>query len=246
MPRRRWIATAFLVTLAGLPPPVHSLQAYTPGDVATAGTIRGTITFRGEVPAAERVEVTTDPEVCGVEPRLIADLLVADGSDGVQDVVIWLSDIQEGKGWETPEEPRTLDQKGCTFTPHVLVVPAGEQFFAVNEDGVLHNIHTRSGENRPINKAQPGFLNRLPLKLQYPDIVRVECDAHNWMMAWIVVAAHPYYALTESDGSFRLENVPPGTYTMQVWHERLGTLSREVTVSADADVSVNVEYSAGR
>lgn len=246
MPRRRWIAAACLASLAGLPLPVHSLQAYTPIEVPAAGTMRGTITFRGEVPTAERVEVTTDPEVCGVEPRFTSDLLVADGSDGVQNVVIWLSDIQEGKRWETPTEPRTLDQKGCTFVPHVLVVPAGEQFFAINGDGVLHNIHTRSGENRPINKAQPGFLKRLPLRLRYPDFVRVECDAHDWMAAWIVVAAHPYYAVTESDGSFRLENVPPGTFTMQVWHERLGTLSREVTITVDAEVTVNVEYPAGK
>ncbi|GMR13173.1 MAG: hypothetical protein BMS9Abin29_1375 [Gemmatimonadota bacterium] len=245
MPRFRWITTACFATLAVVPSPAHSLQEYAPGDVAEVGTIRGAITFRGEVPAARMVKITADPEVCGVEPRFTSDLLVTDESYGVKNVVIWLSDIQEGKGWEPTAEPRTLNQKGCTFIPRVLVVPAGERFFAVNSDGILHNLHTRGGENRPINKAQPGFLERLPLKLRYPDIVRVECDAHDWMIAWIVVAAHPYYAVTESDGSFRLENVPPGTFTMQVWHERLGTLTREVTVLADAEVSVDIEYPAG-
>lgn len=246
MPRCRWITTACLASLMGLPSPAHSLQvSYTPREPDAAGTIRGTVTFRGEVPAAERLEITTDAEVCGVEPKFASDLLVGEGNDGVRYVAVWLSDIREGKNWETRAEPRTLNQKSCSFVPHVLVVPAGEQFFTVNSDGILHNIHTRGTENRPVNKAQPGFLERLPHRLRYPEIVRVECDTHDWMRAWIVVAAHPYYAVTESDGSFVLEGVPLGTYTLQVWHEKLGTLSREVTVSAGAEARIDVEYPPG-
>lgn len=214
--------TAGLVSLVGLPSPTHSLQVYTSREPGPVGTIAGTVTFHGEVPAPERLEVTADPEVCGAEPRFASDLLVAEGNDGVRYVAVWLSDIQEGKDWEARAEPRTLDQRGCSFVPHVLIVPAGEQFLTGNRDGILHNIHTRSESNRPINRAQPSFVETLPMRLRYPGIVRVECDIHHWMRAWIVVAAHPYYAVTESDGSFVLEGVPPGTYTLQVWHERLG------------------------
>ena len=246
MPIRRWITAACLASLIGLPSPTHSLQFYTPREPGAAGTIRGTVTFHGEVPTADRLEVTADPEVCGAEPRFASDLLVAEGNDGVRNVAVWLGDIQEGKDWEARAEPRTLDQKGCSFVPHVLVVPAGEQFFTGNRDGILHNIHTRGETNRPINKAQPGFVEKLSMTLRYPGIVRVECDVHDWMRAWIVVAAHPYYAVTESDGSFALEAVPPGTYTLQVWHEHLGTLSREVTVLAGAEAKVDLEYPPGR
>lgn len=242
MPIRRWIMTACLVSLAGLPSPIHSLQFYTPREPGAAGTIAGTVTFHGEVPAAERLRVTADPEVCGAEPKFRSDLLVSEANGGVRYVAVWLSDIQEGKDWEARAEPRTLDQRGCSFVPHVLVVPAGEQFFTGNSDGILHNVHMRSESNRPINRSQPGPVQKLPMRLRHPGIVRVKCDVHPWMRAWIVVAAHPYYAVTESDGSFVLEGVPPGTYTLEVWHERLGTLSLAVTVSAEAEAKVDVEY----
>lgn len=215
---------------------------YVAREVADGGVIAGTLTLRGEARPPKELNITKDPEVCGKEPKFEEDLLVARETAGLKNVVVWLSDINEGKAWEARTQPVTLDQNGCRFTPRILIVPAGETFHILNSDGILHNIHTRSSENRPINKAHPKFVKRLQARLKRPEIVRVDCDAHDWMRGWIAVAAHPYYAATDENGSYRLEDVPPGTYTVTLWHETLGEQTRQVTVSPGAEVQVDVAY----
>ncbi|MFQ5890328.1 MAG: carboxypeptidase regulatory-like domain-containing protein [Gemmatimonadota bacterium] len=218
--------------------------AYNAREVEGGGQIIGSVTVTGTLPAPTRLEVTKDHEVCGAEPKVAEDLLVKSGTNGLRNAVVSLSDITEGKPFGTQSEPRALDQRGCRFAPHVLVVPAGAPFAVLNSDGILHNFSTRSSENRPINKAQPGMLKKLQVKFRQPERIRVECDIHEWMEAWIVVAAHPYYAVTDENGSYQLEEVPPGRYTLEVWHERLGTQTRQVTIPDAGKVRVDVELEA--
>ena len=182
------------------------------------------------------------PSSTAKEPGHEEDLVVARQTRGLRNVVVWLKDVNDEVSWKPNHEPRILDQKGCRFTPHVLVVPAGEAVTILNSDGILHNIHTRSSVNRPINKVQPGLLKRVSIKFRDPEIIRVDCDAHDWMRAWIVVAAHPYYAVTGEDGRYRLDDVPPGTYTLEFWHETLGNLTRQVVVSGEKEVRIDVQY----
>ncbi len=238
------ISIAIMVLLVGDTVPSLGQQAgsYRPRTVSDGGVIVGQVTFSDPVPAPRRLEITQDGEVCDQEPKFAEDLVVGEDG-GLLNVVVWLSDVREGKPWDTTSPP-ALDQRGCRFTPHVLIVQAGETFEVRNSDGILHNVHTRGTENRPVNKAQPGFLTSVRVRLPLPEIVHVRCDAHDWMSGWITVAAHPYYAITDGNGNFQLDNVPPGSYTLELWHEQLGSQTQQVTVTTGSDTRVQARFAS--
>ncbi len=137
--------------------------------------------------------------------------------------------------------PPTLDQNGCQFAPHVLLAPAGQAVHVLNSDPLTHNVHTAAFENRPVNRSQPAGVRKIELSFRFPEKVRVRCDMHDWMGAWIAVVDHPYNAVTDEAGSFVLENVPPGTYTLEIWHEILGSNTQSVTVAAGQATDASVE-----
>lgn len=122
------------------------------------------------------------------------------------------------------------------FRPHVFVVPVGAAVRERNKDGVLHNVHTHSSKNAPVNFAHPGSVPEVALAtFTAPESVKVTCDVHSWMSAWLWVSPHPYIAVTGPDGAFKIAGVPPGKYRLEVWHETLGKATREVTVAAGAE-----------
>lgn len=218
--------------------PAQPTSGYTPIEVADGGTVRGTIRFTGDAPPAREVPVTVDRDVCGESRRVQA---VVTGTGGtLADAVVSLTDIRRGAAF-TPDTPPTLDQRGCRFRPHVVVVPTGAALRVLNGDPLTHNVHTVAFDNRPVNRTQPADLESLELRFEAPEKVRVKCDLHPWMSAWIVVAEHPYHAVTDSTGRFELTDVPPGTYTLEVWHESLGTRTRSVTLTAGEDVELTIE-----
>ena len=165
---------------------------------------------------------------------------MVDGNGGIRYAVVSIDPVQGGKSFDTATPQ--LDQRGCWFYPHVQIVPAGADMEILNSDGILHNIHTYPEKNKPVNMAQPKFRKVLKTSFAEPDIVRVSCDVHNWMNAWIVVAKHPYYVVTSEDGSYELDGVPPGTYTLSAWHETLGTQTQSVTVEKDGTAEANLTF----
>ncbi len=214
-----------------------SSMAYEATTVAGGGSIVGTVKFQGDAPARKKVTVTRDKKVCGKETKFTESLIVAkDG--GVQNVVVHLTDIKKGKKFEVPSA-FAIDQRGCQFRPHVSIVPAGKSFVLINSDGILHNFRTTGTINPILNKAQPKFKKRLKIKIDKPEIIRINCDVHEWMKGWLVVAQHPYYSLTDDTGSFEIANIPPGTYTLELWHETLGKQTRKVTVKAKQKTKVS-------
>ena len=138
-------------------------------------------------------------------------------------MVVSLLRIPKGLPIDTGDKPIQMDQQKCVFIPHVLLVPAGAEFEVLNSDPLLHNFHTIGKHNKEINIMQTKTKRRrLPLTFPEPDTIEVVCDVHSWMKAWIIVTEHPYYALTDADGRFRLENVPAGGYRIKACHEELG------------------------
>jgi plastocyanin len=217
---------------------VSASWGYEAGDVANGGKITGMVKFAGEAPAMPKIETTKDTAVCGKTEKFDETLAVGEGN-GLKNVVVSITNIEKGKAQAA--EGGTLDQKECIYAPRVVLSPAGSELNILNNDGILHNIHTYSEANPSINKAQPKFRKKMKQKFDKPETVRLECDAHGWMKGWLVVTDHPYYAVTDGSGAFELGDVPAGLYTLKFWHETLGEATQDVTVAAGADASVSVE-----
>jgi len=214
--------------------------AYAAGTVTDGGRIAGRILYKGAPRPPRPIQVTKDNSVCGAVAHTDESLVV--GPDGgVRHAVVSIGSITRGKPWPTSAGP-SLDQHACWFIPHVQVIPAGATLDVVNSDGILHNIHTYPKNNPPANMAQPKFKKTLQLPFQAPDVVKVNCDVHSWMSAWIVVAAHPYYAVSDEHGAFTLEGVPPGTYTLRAWHETLGTREQPITVPPGGAAEATITF----
>jgi hypothetical protein len=139
----------------------------------------------------------------------------------------------------------TFDQKGCEFRPHILLFPAGSRVRIRNTDGILHNTTVTAETNRTFTVAQPKYRRTVIKRIAEPEMpIKVRCDVHSWMSAWWISQEHPYYALTDEHGAFTLTDVPPGTYTLEAWHETLGKTTTPVTVSAKAVARVTLEMTS--
>jgi plastocyanin len=217
--------------------PVSGMAAYQAGDVKDGGSISGTVKFKGNAPAPKKLDVNKDKEVCGKTPKTDQSLVVNNGN--LANAVVTITDIQKGKKIETKKV--TLDQNGCEYKPHVLAFPAGSTVEILNPDGILHNVHSYSKVNSPFNQAQPKFKKTLDVKIEKPEAIEVKCDVHGWMHGWLVATENPYFAVTDNSGAFKLTDVPPGNYTVEVWHEKLGKNTQKVTVKAKEEAKVNFE-----
>jgi plastocyanin len=210
---------------------------------ASAGEIVGKVSYAGTAPEPETIKITKDQAVCGKTPQVESSLLVS-ADKGVKNVVVKITDPKDGKTMTAPEQNATVDQNGCKFNPRVTIVAAGAPVDILNSDGILHNIHTYPEHNKPFNKAQPKFRKKMTETFPEPDVIRVACDVHSWMTGYVIVAAHPYYGLSDEAGSFRIADVPAGSYTLEYWHEKLGTQTAKVTVPASGSVTAEFEYPA--
>jgi len=201
------------------------------------------VRFTAPAPAPDTVRITADTATCG-NRRVVAQVKVGPEA-GLADAVVSLTDIEAGKPWPDAPAPPTLDQRGCRFTPHAILARVGDTVRVLNSDPFSHNVHTAGFDNRSVNRTQPAGASPIALSFAAPEKVRVKCDLHPWMSAWIVVADHPYYAVTGEAGRFTMPGVPPGTYTLEVWHEALGTRSRTVTVEPGQTLDVDFDFATG-
>jgi plastocyanin len=197
------------------------------GGFALAGDLTGSVLYSGKPPERPKVPVTIDQYICGKEKD--AEDLVLGPRRGVQNAVVWLENPPAGAKWPAQRAKVEMDQKGCVFVPRVVVVPVGGTVDFLNSDRLLHNLHSVSKDNPSFNRTQPH--NRtVPITFTKPEVVTVTCDLHSWMKSWVVVAEHPFYAVTDAAGAYRIANVPPGKYRLRMWQEALGESAREVVV----------------
>ena len=195
--------------------------------VAGAGTIKGTIRLAGGSVEVKKLKVTVDHTTCGTTKD--AEDVVVSPDMGLRNAVVSLVTPPPVAKWSMAPNVQ-MDQKQCVFVPRVVVVPVGGTVEFLNSDRLLHNLHSAGGDNPTFNRTQPKG-RTIPIAFRRPEIIRIDCDLHPWMRAWVVVAEHPFYVVTSDRGEFALENVPPGTYTLQVWHESSGVVKKDVTVS---------------
>ena len=225
-------ATAALVAFTATP-----LLAYESGAVSDGGSISVAVKFKGTAPAPKKLDVSKDKEVCGKSAKTDPSLIVSGGN--LVNAVVYITDIKKGKKMAPAKV--TLDQKECEYHPHVLAFPVGSTVEILNPDGILHNVHSYSQKNQPFNMAQPKFKKTLSVKIEKPEAINVKCDVHGWMSGWLFAAENPYFGVTDNSGMVKLGDVPPGSYTVEVWHETLGKTTQKVTVKAKEEAKVSVE-----
>ncbi len=198
-------------------------------DTATAGEISGKALVDGQLPPNPPIKMAGDP-ACN-NPNATAEIYVANNG-ALENVFVYIKDGLGNKYlFDTPTQPVELDQKGCMYHPHVLGLRVGQPLRVVNGDQTMHNVHGMPQTNREFNKSQPITGQKDDFTFTAPEVmIPFKCDVHSWMKAYVGVLNHPYFAVTGSGGTFELRSVPAGTYTIEAWHEKLGTRSQQVTI----------------
>ena len=213
----------------------------------TTGSIEGQVIFEGKKPAPKPdISITNQEQTKGChehgEMTLKDNTLLIDDKGGVANVVMTI----KAKGVEPniPKEAIVVDQKGCRFDPHVVVVPQGAKVKFANSDGTTHNVHTFPKKNKPENKNVAGG-SSMEQVLDKSETILVKCDVHPWMKGYVVVTDATHFAKSNADGSFKIEGLPAGDYKVSWWHEELGKGKTEkVTVTAGAEAALKVEVGA--
>lgn len=203
-------------------------------DPTTGGEITGTVALDGGAPKNEPIRMNADPVCVKQAPGAQSQESFMVGGDGksLANVFVYVKDGLSG-GYEAPPTTAVLDQKGCRYTPHVFGVQVGQPLEIINSDPTLHNIHATPKANREFNNGQPIQGMKMQHTFKAKEVmVPFKCDVHGWMNAFVGVLDHPFFGVTDASGKFSLKGVPPGTYTIEAWHEKLGATTQSVTIAA--------------
>jgi len=174
----------------------------------------------------------------------LAQEVMTDAKGDLQNVVVFVSNGLGDRTFDPPSRPVVVEQKGCMYQPHVLAVRANQTLELVNDDSTSHNIHPVPANNREWNKAEPPGSRMEEAFAREEVAIPVKCNVHPWMRGYIAVFKHPYFAVTGKDGAFDLSNLPPGTYTIKAWHEKLGTATQTVTIAANETKEISFVFKA--
>ena len=209
----------------------------------SGGTIKGHIRLSGKLPGNPVIRMGKDP-MCAQMNRgtqVVQETVVASADGSLANVFVEL----QGKFPQTPvpAEPVTIDQRSCVYRPRVVGARVGQTLQIRNDDALLHNVHSLSAVGNSFNVGQPKVGIVSPFRLKDEELMlRLKCDVHSWMTAYVGVVSHPYFAVSAATGLFEIGNVPAGTYTVQAWHERYGPLRKTVRVGAGAVAGVDFTY----
>ncbi|MGA9408004.1 MAG: carboxypeptidase regulatory-like domain-containing protein [Bacteroidota bacterium] len=208
-----------------------------------AGEIMGKISFSGKAPVIPMIKMNADKQCLSMHPKPVPSQDVVINSNGtLMNVFVYIKDGLNKK-YEPPTDPVVLTQQGCQYHPHVFGIQAGQPLEVVNDDPLLHNIHSLPKNSPQFNVAQPLKGMKMTKKFDKPEImVKFKCEVHNWMNCYAGVTDNPFYAVSDNKGNFTIKGVPPGTYTVEAWHEKYGTQQMKITVTdkvATADFKYN-------
>jgi plastocyanin len=221
-------------------------QQATPLDMSTVGTISGVIRFEGTVPEQSVAQLSGWAECASQHPQgnpPAGDVVVNDRR--VQNALVYIKDGLGNRVFATPAEPVSIDQKGCLFLPRVVGVQVDQPLKFLNSDALAHNVHGFAQTAKPWNVSLSVKGMTRAVKVDKPEaVIEVKCDIHPWMRAYVGAFLHPYFAVSGSDGTFILRNLPPGEYTLEAWHERFGIRSQKVSLGAKEAKEVEVKFGA--
>jgi len=245
---KKSLITLSIAGLCALPPATQA-AAYKEASVANGGTITGSVKFTGKDQAPKTYTISKDNDVCGTGERKIDFVRVENGK--LMDVIVYLEKVKAGKPFPADVGDAVIDQKGCEFKPFLQVMKNKATLAAVNQDPVLHNIHTyeliRGDAKGPkktlinVSQPKPGTV-KSTVKAKKGPAMKVECDAHDFMHGFVFIAKNPYFAKVGADGSFAITDVPPGKYTIKAWHGMLKNQKAKVTVDAGGTATVDFTF----
>lgn len=210
---------------------------------AATATISGKVTYTGTPPRMRPIDMAKEP-TCAAQHTtpVMTENVVAGPGNSVANAVVYIS--AGAAPTPVPTTEVQYDQKGCQYIPHVLVMEAGQPMEIINSDRTAHNIHPLAVVNAEWNKSTPPGSPPIEVKWEKPEFIAVKCNIHPWMHGYFAVLPTTHYALTGEDGSFSLAGLPPGTYTLTVWHEKFGTQTQQVTVGAGNPPAVSFVFKA--
>ena len=237
---RRWQRATCVALLAAVLASVHPGTAAAQANV---GTIKGRVRLSAKSPGNVVIRMGLDPMCVKINAgkRVLQEAVMTSADGGLANVFVRLQGTFPRV--PAPSEPVTIDQRGCVYTPRVLGARVGQTLQIRNDDSLLHNLHSLSAGSNGFNVGQP--LAGMVYKFQLKDeeiMLRLKCDVHRWMTAYIGVVSHRYFAVSGGDGTFEIANVPVGTYTIQTWHEGYGSLTQPVRVRSGATTTVSFAY----
>lgn len=226
---------------ASAPPPEPAAPATAPAPATGGGSVSGLVSYNNGDPDTA-INMDADPVCSGLHESEVTTQQVAVDNGNLANVFVYLKDVSGS--YPAPADPVVLDQQGCTYHPHVSGIQVGQKLVIRNSDPTLHNVHALPTVNPEFNQGQPFQGMELEKTFDLPEVmIRFKCDVHPWMSSWMGVLEHPFFAVSGADGSFSIENVPAGEYTLEAWHETLGTKTQTVTVSEGGDVAVSFDFS---
>jgi hypothetical protein len=249
---RAFLIMALLGTFAtactGASPTTTHAPAPEPGaDPATAATVTGRVLVQGALPADQVVRIDGDKGCVALNGRSDRALgaIVPGDAGTVQNVFVYVKDTLSGRRFAAPATPVVLDQQKCAYVPRVVGVQVDQPLAVRNSDPLMHNIRSEGEINQPFNFSQPVAGVTTEKRFATREImIPFKCDVHAWMRAYVGVLEHPFHAVTGQAGTFTLAGVPPGSYTIEAWHETLGTQTAAVTVAAGETREISFTFKA--
>lgn len=226
--------------------PAAAPAAATPIDLSTAGSVSGTVKLEGTPPASKKINMAAEPACAAEHSTPATDQEVVTGPGGaLGNVIVYVKEGLGNRTFDVPKTPATLDQKGCMYIPHVVALQAGQPLEVRNDDKATHNIHPVPKVNREWNKSQPTGAPPIEEVFAREEVaIPVKCNVHPWMKSYIAVFKNPYFQVTGTNGSFDLKNLPPGTYTVEAWHEKYGATDQTITIGAKESKAISFVFKA--
>lgn len=242
-PRAVSVASPERPAPASAPTPVKpSAVAATPPPPVQGppGTVRGTVKILGEIPPRKRARIDHEPDCAAKHAGVVFyDNLVADANGNVQWAFVQVKSGPMGTPPPAPTTPVLLDQIRCIFTPHMVGVRVGQPIRVLSSDDLLHNVHGIPFENKEFNIGLPRSGMEVVRTFDKPEVFVIKCDIHPWMRSFVGVVDHPYWSITNELGTYVIRDLPPGKFTLEVWHEQYKPATREITVPPGGDVALD-------
>ena len=208
-----------------------------------ASAISGKVYFEGQPQVVEMIKADADPNCKMVHPNGITpDQVIVNANGTLKNVFVYVKEGLAGKTFEPPKEPVVFDQNGCQYSPKVFGIQVNRPLEILNSDDTVHNVHALPKNSKEFNLGMPMKGMKLKKSFNKPEVmVKIKCEVHPWMTAYAGVLDHPFFSVSGEDGSFQIKDLPPGSYVLEAWHEKYGTMTQNVTVT-DQDQSTDFKF----